>query len=200
MQIFIVILGFDEWVSGEDIELSVPVYKVLLVGDANVGKSSLIRRMLLGEFDPDYTATIGVDLSAIAINVDPITPVIITAIDLGGQEDFGKLRTQYYKGAHFAIFVYDVANRESFEHIPDWAEGLMINVELRDKQRFPCMLVGNKVDIIEERSVTTMEGRLLANRKGWPFYEASAKTGAYVNDIFLRIAKHLFSLFPPIRK
>ncbi|MHA2069313.1 MAG: Rab family GTPase, partial [Candidatus Thorarchaeota archaeon] len=112
--------------------MSVPAYKVLLVGDANVGKSSLIRRMLLGEFDPDYTATVGVDLSAIAINVDPFTPVILTAIDLGGQEDFSKLRTQYYKGAHYAMLVYDITNRESFKNIPDWIEGLMINVSLRD--------------------------------------------------------------------
>lgn len=176
------------------------MYKVLLVGDANVGKSSLIRRMLLGEFDPDYTATIGVDLSAIAINVDPITPVIITAIDLGGQEDFSKLRTQYYKGAHFAILVYDIANRESFDNIPDWIEGLMINVDLRDKQKFPCMLVANKSDRQTDRKVTVVEGRLLADARGWPFFEASAKTGENVNEIFLRIAKHLFAQYPPVRK
>lgn len=180
--------------------MSVPAYKVLLVGDANVGKSSLIRRMLLGEFDPDYTATIGVDLSAIAINVDPITPVILTAIDLGGQEDFSKLRTQYYKGAHYAIMVYDIATRSSFEHIPDWIDGLMINVDLRDKETFPCMLVGNKCDMRHEREVTVVEGRVIANSKGWPFYEASAKSGTNVNEIFLRIAKYLFAKYPPVRK
>lgn len=180
--------------------MSVPAYKVLLVGDANVGKSSLIRRMLLGEFDPDYTTTIGVDLSAIAINVDPITPVILTAIDLGGQEDFSKLRTQYYKGAHYAIMVYDIGNRNSFDHIPAWIHGLMTNVELRDKQTFPCMLVGNKSDMDSEREITVVEGRLVANSRGWPFYEASAKSGDNVNEIFLRIAKYLFAKYPPVRK
>ncbi|MFW9802852.1 MAG: Rab family GTPase [Candidatus Thorarchaeota archaeon] len=177
-----------------------PAYKVLLVGDANVGKSSLIRRMVLGEFDPDYTAMIGVDLSAIAINVDPITPVILTAIDLGGQEDFSKLRTQYYKGAHYAIMVYDISNRDSFDHIPVWIHGLMTNVELRDKQTFPCMLVGNKSDMDSEREITAVEGRLLANSRGWPFYEASAKSGDNVDGIFLRIAKYLFAKYPPVRK
>jgi Ras-related protein Rab-11A len=180
--------------------LSVPAYKVLLVGDANVGKSSLIRRMVLGEFDPNYTATIGVDLSAIAINVDPITPVILTAIDLGGQEDFSKLRTQYYKGAHYAILVYDIANRDSFDHIPIWIQGLVANVELRGKQTFPCMLVGNKSDMNSMREVTIVEGRLIANSRGWPFYEASAKSGDKVSEIFHRIAKYLFAEYPPVRK
>ena len=156
--------------------------------------------MVLGEFDPDYIATIGVDLSAIAINVDPITPVILTAIDLGGQEDFSRLRTQYYKGAHYAIMVYDISNRTSFDHIPDWIYGLMMNVELRDKQTFPCMLVGNKSDMNSEREVTIVEGRLVANSRGWPFYEASAKSGSNVDEIFLRIAKYLFAKYPPVRK
>jgi small GTP-binding protein len=178
----------------------VPAYKVLLVGDANVGKSSLIRRMVLGEFDPDYTATIGVDLSAMAINVDPITPVIITAIDLGGQEDFSKLRTLYYQGAHYAMLVYDITNRASFNNIPDWIEGLLINVSLRDGKNFPCMLVANKVDKEKARVVRSAEGRILADSREWPFYEASAKTGENVDKMFLRIAKYLFALYPPVRK
>jgi small GTP-binding protein len=178
----------------------VPAYKVLLVGDAHVGKSSLIRRMVLGEFDPDYTATVGVDLSAIAINVDPITPVILTAIDLGGQEDFSMLRTQYYKGAHYAMLVYDITNRVSFTNIPDWIEGLIINVSSRDRKGFPCMLVANKVDRIDARAVTSAEGRILADERELPFYEASAKTGENVNEMFKRIAKHLFALYPPVRK
>jgi Ras-related protein Rab-8A len=155
--------------------------------------------MLLDDFDPDYTATVGVDLSAIAINVDPITPVILTAIDLGGQEDFGKLRTQYYKGAHYALLVYDVTKRVSFVNIPDWIEGLMINVSLRDGQDFPCMLVANKVDKIDEQEVPPAEGRILADKREWPFFETSAKTGQNVYELFLRIAKHLYFSYPPIR-
>ncbi len=73
--------------------MSIPVYKVLLIGEPNAGKSSLIRRLLLQEFDENYIATTGVDLSAVAVNVDAFTPVILTVIDLGGQEDFNSLRT-----------------------------------------------------------------------------------------------------------
>jgi small GTP-binding protein len=79
------------------------VYKVLLVGDPNVGKSSIIRRLLLDDFDETYNATIGVDLSAVALTIEAITPVILTVIDLGGQAGFTELRSQYYKGAHFAV-------------------------------------------------------------------------------------------------
>jgi GTPase SAR1 family protein len=62
------------------------------------------------------------------------------------------------------------------------------------------MLVGNKCDMHHEREVTIVEGRLIANSRGWPFYEASAKDGTKVNEIFLRIAKHLFAKYPPVRK
>ena len=68
--------------------MTVPAFKVLLVGDPNVGKSSLIRRILLGEFDETYHATVGVDLSAVVIETEPSKPCILTVIDLGGQKAF----------------------------------------------------------------------------------------------------------------
>ncbi len=176
--------------------MSVPVYKVLLVGEPNVGKSSMIRWMLLGEFDEQYTATIGVDLSAIAINVDPITPVILTVIDLGGQEDFGALRSQYYRGARSALLVFDITNRISFECLREWYDGICENVS-SPLDKFPGFLVGNKTDLHSERKVTSAEARVFADSIGWPYVECSAKTGLNVRDVFNRIAKELFSIHPP---
>ena len=85
--------------------MSVHTFKVLLVGEPNVGKSSLIRRILLGEFDEEYMTTIGVDLSAVVIETGHGSPVILTVIDLGGQKEFSNLRTHYYKDAHHSVLV-----------------------------------------------------------------------------------------------
>ncbi len=179
--------------------MTVATYKVLLIGEPNVGKSSIIRRLLLGDFDEEYNATVGVDLSAVPLNIDPITPVILTLIDLGGQEDFSALRTQYYRGAHFALLVYDVADRSSFECLDSWHEGLMSNLETQKKMDLPGIILANKKDLSNRREIPSSEGRKYAEELDWPFFECSAKTGENIEAVFMRIAKELYADYPPRR-
>jgi len=176
---------------------SVPVYKVILIGDASVGKSSLIRRLLLDEFDEEYTATVGVDLSAVAFNIEEITPVILTAIDLGGQADFDELRSKYYQGAHFACLVYDISDQRSFDRLVHWYEGLIDSVPDFGSDSKLGMVFGNKSDLDDEREVNSLDGRRYASEINWPFYETSAKTGYNVSKAFTRIAKTLYTKYPP---
>ncbi len=178
--------------------MPVPVYKVLLVGNANVGKSSLIRRLLLDEFDPSYRATVGVDLSAAALNIDPFTPVILTLIDLGGQADFAELRSQYYRGAHFALFVYDVCDRTSFDDIEQWYRGVEENIIMAEDRPLFARLLANKVDCEEHREVSKEDGQFLAERLAIGYDEVSAKTGFNVPETFSDIAKILYDAFPPL--
>ncbi len=175
--------------------MTVPVYKILLVGNPNVGKSSLIRRLLLGEFDETYQATVGVDLSAAPINIDEESPVILTLIDLGGQDDFGSLRTQYYKDAHYALLVYDITSRESFTSLPDWLKGMEVALD----RELPGMVIGNKNDMNSQRVVSELDGRSFADSINWPFFETSAKTGENVEIVFSRVAKELYVKRPPVK-
>lgn len=155
----------------------------------------------MGEFDEDYHATPGVDLSAVALNIDPFTPVILTVIDLGGQEDFSALRSTYYRGAHYSILVYDISSKDSFECLSSWYAGIVQNLGTRGKsstEALPGMLVGNKCDLEFKREVPAREARIYADLIGWEFYEASAKTGLNIKSVFLRIAKELYSRHPPV--
>ncbi len=177
--------------------MRVPVYKVLLVGDANVGKSSMIRRLLLDEFDPDYKATVGVDLSAAALNLGPDRPVILTLIDLGGQSDFTALRTQYYKGAHAAVFVFDVSDRTTFDDLAFWYEGVRSNVFPAAGGEPLLLVVGNKSDVRESREVSSEEGAGFARQIGVSYIETSAKTGHNITELFEMVAEQAYERYPP---
>lgn len=171
--------------------MSVPVFKVLLVGDSNVGKSSLIRRMLLGEFDEEYNTTIGVDLSAVIVDGTPVGRVILTVIDLGGQKEFSDLRAQYYHDANYAVLVYDITNGASFSALPGWFDSMKSRLSLVDSESFRGIVLGNKADRTQERQVTQQNGRTYADSIGWIFLETSAKSGLNVEKAFIEIADQI---------
>jgi small GTP-binding protein len=173
--------------------MTVAAFKVLLVGEANVGKSSLIRRLLLDEFDEDYRATVGVDLSAAVVNIDDATPVILTLVDLGGQKDFTDLRTYYYRDAHYSVLVYDISNRDTFDSLQDWNKGLRVALDKKEDPPLPGVLVGNKSDLKDNRQVSVDEGKGYAQSLGWEYKETSAKTGEYVQETFKSVAMDLFN-------
>jgi small GTP-binding protein len=173
--------------------MTVLSFKVLLVGDPNVGKSSLIRRLLLGEFDEDYQATVGVDLSAVVIELDEGNQVILTLVDLGGQKEFANLRTHYYKDAHYSVLVFDISDRKSFDVLPNWFDGMAAALNKAHRDFAPGILIGNKADIEDTRVVTTEEGKAFADSIGWNYIETSAKTGLNVEETFTSIAKYLMN-------
>jgi small GTP-binding protein len=171
--------------------MSVPVFKVLLVGDSNVGKSSLIRRMLLGEFDEEYNTTIGVDLSAVIVDGTSAGRVVLTVIDLGGQKEFSDLRAQYYHDANYAVLVYDITDGASFNALPGWFDSMKSRLVLNDGVEFRGIVLGNKADMTQERQVSQQSGKSYADSIGWMFLETSAKSGLNVESMFLEIANQL---------
>lgn len=174
------------------------IFKVIVLGDSNVGKTCLTIRFCGGEFPQKPEATIGVDFRDKDMTIEGES-IKLQLWDTAGQERFRKSMVQhYYRNVHAVIFVYDVTKLSSFENLPTWVDecdrhSLSSNI--------PRVLVGNKCDITERKVVSTNMGQKFAEHNDMPFFETSAKSGEVgesVNNIFLYVAKKLKSQKPTI--
>ena len=114
----------------------------------------------------------------------PEGKVVLTVVDVGGQETFAGLRNRFYSGAHHLILVYDATSRESFEKITPLYEALTEKICIQRDQFLGGSLVANKVDLAEDIAVPEEEGRLLADLLTLEFFATSAKTGMNVTELF----------------
>ena len=163
-----------------------------MLGDAAVGKTSLTIRFISGFFLDDLKLTIGVDFYSKTTNFND-KKVKLQIWDFGGEERFRFLLHQYCKGANAAFFLYDITNRLSLDHLPDWTQ--IIREHAGD---IPIMLIGSKVDLKEFRAVTREEGILAAKKYNLStFIELSSKTGENVEKSFDVITETLFEKYKP---
>ncbi|KAK1396501.1 Rab gtpase c2a, alpha,atrab,atrab18b,atrabc2a,rabc2a [Heracleum sosnowskyi] len=159
-------------------------FKILLIGDSGVGKSSLLLSFMISNCQyslQDLSPTIGVDFKIKLLTIGG-KRLKLTIWDTAGQERFGTLTSSYYRGAHGIVLVYDVTRRETFTNLSEiWAK----EVDLYSTNE-ECIkiLVGNKVDRDSERAVTRQEGMALAQEHKCIFYECSAKTRENVQQCF----------------
>ncbi|MFW9867590.1 MAG: GTP-binding protein [Candidatus Thorarchaeota archaeon] len=167
-------------------------FKFVILGDHEVGKTSIIRRFVENTFSESYRATIG--LNVLSHTFDFFGNEIgVTLYDLGAQKFFRRFRKVYYLGAQAAFIVFDLAQRESFANVSSWYQELK---EFTSNEEIPIVIVGNKSDLIEERQVFHQEGVKLANKLSenekikLSYIETSAKTGANVEDAFNLISYH----------
>jgi small GTP-binding protein len=167
--------------------LSGEIYKILLIGPPNVGKSSLVKRFTSGEFEDSYVATVGVSFSVSRMDF-PEGRIVLTLLDIGGQESYQELRDKYYQGAHYVILVYDQTDRSTFQQIPKWYESFCRNICVPQTIFVPGSLVANKADLSDSRQVSSDEGKQLANILAWDYFETSAVTGMNVSELFLKAA------------
>ncbi len=157
--------------------------KMVVVGEASVGKTSLIVRYCKGFFNPEYISTIGVNF--FVQDVDLGNRVLRLQIwDTAGQEQFGPLRRRYYVGAKGAVLVYDKSDSSSYQRLDYWLDEIRENTG-----EVPIILVGNKADL--EEAVGYEFGRQVAYTYKLSFIEASAKTGENVDKIFTTIAPQI---------
>jgi Ras-related protein Rab-6A len=165
-----------------------PKYKLIFLGDQSVGKSSILNRFLNDTFTEDYQATIGLDFQSKNVQIEN-QDIHLLLYDTAGQEKFRSLIPMYTRDANIILLVYDITNRDSFNHLPDWLKDLTnINV---DEVIFA--IVANKIDLNSKREVTPEEGQKFADEHNFVFQEISAKTGTGFSDLFYK------NLFEKIR-
>eukprot|EP00636_Phaeomonas_parva_P007046 CAMPEP_0118869300 /NCGR_PEP_ID=MMETSP1163-20130328/12684_1 /TAXON_ID=124430 /ORGANISM="Phaeomonas parva, Strain CCMP2877" /LENGTH=254 /DNA_ID=CAMNT_0006804179 /DNA_START=26 /DNA_END=791 /DNA_ORIENTATION=+ len=156
--------------------------KLLVIGDACVGKSSVLLRYSENAFSNSYLTTIGIDFKVKMIAVNG-KRVKLQIWDTAGQERFRTITQAYYRGAMGILLVFDVGNRKSFKNVAHW----MRQIDQNATEDVVKIILGNKADI-EARQVSTEEGENLASEYGVAYFETSAKTGQGVADAFGAIA------------
>ena len=175
--------------------IKLQVFKVIAVGDGSVGKTSITIRFCEGKFSQEYLMTIGANFGVKQQTIsfgEEAKDIKLQIWDTGGQERFSPIRELYYKGALGALVVFDVTNRESFDHIPNWYSEIRKNIS-----NIPITLIGNKIDL-PNRSVTLEEGVTLARKMASPYRETSARTGERVYEVFAELSyRILLSLYGP---
>ena len=160
--------------------------KYIIIGDAAVGKSNLLLRFSQDDFKSEYQLTIGVEFGAKNLDIDN-KKYRLQIWDTAGQENYRSITRAYYKNSVCAILVYDITNRDSFEHISSWVEDCLA----QSPKTVFMVLVGNKSDLSEKRKVSIEEGQKMAKNNNMIFFEASAKTGDNVDKIFEESAKEI---------
>lgn len=155
------------------------LFKILIIGDSGVGKSSILLKYVDDLFIDSYISTIGVDFKIKTVPIDG-QPVKLQIWDTAGQERFRTITSSFYRGSNGIIMVYDVSNQESFDNIMKWLNE--INKYATDD--VVKLLVGNKCDLESQREVSYKTGKALANELNVPFIETSAKDYKFVNQAF----------------
>ncbi|KAL7555796.1 hypothetical protein ACA910_002262 [Epithemia clementina (nom. ined.)] len=163
------------------------LFKVLIIGDASVGKSSMLLRFTDDSFDEHIQSTIGVDFKVKHLQVED-KKVKLTIWDTAGQERFRTLTSSYYRGAHGVVLVYDVTRTDSFENLAQWLKEVQM-YSPNGGESVVKLLVGNKCDL--ERQVPVEQADAWARSQGMLFLEASAKTRLGIRQVFMEVVKKM---------
>lgn len=159
------------------------LFKLLIIGDSGVGKSSLLVRFADNCFSGNYITTIGVDFKIRTIEIQG-ERVKLQIWDTAGQERFRTITSTYYRGTHGVVIVYDVTAGESFANVKRWLHEIDQNCDVVNR-----ILVGNKNDDPERKVVLTEDARRFADQMGIKLFETSAKDNINVEEMFRAITE-----------
>eukprot|EP00741_Cyanophora_paradoxa_P019544 tig00021127_g18866.t1 len=160
------------------------LFKVLLVGDSGVGKSSILTRFIDDKFDENQPSTIGVDFKVKAMTLEG-KRIKLTIWDTAGQERFRTLTSSYYRGAQGIILVYDVSRRHTFENLENWLKEIE---QYNNIKEVVMLLVANKIDRLD-RQVQKQEGLDFARQHRMLYIETSAKTKLGIQQAFTELVQ-----------
>ena len=176
---------------------SIPVFnfssfKMILIGNDNVGKSALCNKICKNEFSGEYSPTVGFELKYLYFKIKNTSNELLLRYqiyDCCGQEIYRSLITNFYKDTKFFLLAYDVTNEESFKNIENWVNGVNLN---KTEKHIHFVLIGTKIDLENERTVSKEDGENFAKKKGMKFVEVSAKTGDGIKDLEDILAKIIY--------
>ena len=165
--------------------------KLVFIGDSIVGKTCIIKQCTENTFQDAYLSTIGFDFKTKVFVLKNGKHVRIQLWDTAGQERFKSIAKSYYRGAHGIVLVYDITNRSSFENINKW----MVQISEETENRLPILLLANKVDLDDIRTVSVTEGEEIAKKYGLTIFETSAKENINIEASIKFMAEKMYEIY-----
>jgi Ras-related protein Rab-8A len=167
-------------------------FKIIVLGDPGVGKTSLILRYTNNAFRRSYIPTLGVHVSDKIFKINDVV-VQLVIWDLAGQQKFDTMRHQFYMGSDAFILVFDLTDLKSFENISNWF--LDIQNQVKEQENLIGCIIGNKSDLEEQVKIKFENAKELSSYLNLNFFETSALSGSNVDNVFTQLAQSLYDLF-----
>lgn len=161
-------------------------FKVIMVGDVGIGKTSVIKRYIKGFFEESYRCTLNAEFEVKKINLDAMTAVDLTIWDTSGSEKYRSLTKSYFRDAQGILLMYDISSRDTFLSLSKWIKDIKDNIDI---QKCVIYLVGNKND--KERKTNIEEGEEASKEIGAHYYEVSAKEGVNIELLFDKLTRDM---------
>jgi len=162
--------------------------RIMLIGDSNVGKTSIIKRYCKNQFSPSYISTVGIDFETKYLKING-KMVNLQIWDTAGQERYKVLAKNYFKNSDGFIIVYDITDKKTFNNVANW----ITQIKESASENVKSVLLGNKSDLDQLRQVETIDGKNLADNYNFKFYETSAQKGDNINKAFIDLIKEFLN-------
>ena len=163
-------------------------FKVLLIGDSSVGKTSVLLRYVEDKFNAEFQTTIGVDFKVSTFNMNGKS-IKLQLWDTAGQDRFKNIVASYYRGAHGILLMYDITNQTSYQNVQRWYDEAQNYLQ----KSVPKLLIGNKADLAGQRTVRMEEAKNLSDRLGIDYVETSAKNNTNVKIAFETLTRSILN-------
>ncbi len=173
------------------------VFKITVLGNSAVGKTSLINQYVESSFSEDYKPTLGANIIRKDVSINN-TKIRLIMWDLAGQKKYISIRQMYFQGCVGALLVYDVTRPKTFEAVKDnWVRDLYNHADFaKDGKEGSFILIGNKIDLEDDRKISTSEGESLAKEiNACSYIETSAKYGENVEEAFRTLVRQILDNF-----